>query len=68
MSPVTPPLIRCIGGALMTEAGPITLQSARLAADWLRSRLAEVSGALEAAERWRRAAGWDEPDAADARP
>jgi hypothetical protein len=52
----------------MTEAGPITLQSARVAADWLRSRLAEVSGALEAAERWRRAAGWDEPDAADARP
>jgi hypothetical protein len=61
-----PPLtVRCVGGSLVTEAGPISLIAGRRAAERLRRRLDELIRAIDAAERWRRAAGWDDPEAAD---
>ncbi len=57
--------VRSVGGSLITEAGPISLIAGRRAAERLRKRLDELMRAIEAAERWRRAAGWDDPDAAD---
>jgi hypothetical protein len=43
----------------------LTLRQGRALADILRERLIEVEAALAAAEAWRRAAGWREPEQAD---
>jgi hypothetical protein len=56
-----------VGGGLLSDAGPLTLRQAHALADFLREHLIEVEAALAAAEAWRRAAGWREPDHADER-
>jgi hypothetical protein len=57
--------IQHLGGGLLSDAGPITLGQGRALADLLRERLIEVEAALAAAEAWRRAAGWRDPEQAD---
>lgn len=57
--------VRHLGGGLLSEAGPLTLNQGRALADLLRERLIEVEAALAAAEAWRRAAGWRDPEQAD---
>ncbi|HEX4740852.1 MAG TPA: hypothetical protein VH353_05945 [Caulobacteraceae bacterium] len=57
--------VRHLGGGLLSEAGPLTLNQGRALADLLRERLIEVEVALAAAEAWRRAAGWRDPEQAD---
>lgn len=59
--------VRHLGGGLLSEAGPLTLSEGRALADLLRERLIEVEAALVAAEAWRRAAGWRDPEQADQR-
>ena len=73
-----------IGGAVISDHGPIPLGAARdlarfyasEALHWRARGVAEafdacarraivLSEAVAAAERWRRAAGWADPDAAD---
>ncbi|HEY1926514.1 MAG TPA: hypothetical protein VGG92_03535 [Caulobacteraceae bacterium] len=49
----------------MSDAGPLTLTQGRALADLLRARLIEVETAVAAAEAWRRAAGWRDPERAD---
>lgn len=63
-----PPLVRHIGGGLITGLGPLTLAQARDLRERLRGRLARLEAEIGAAERWRRAAGWREPDGADDPP
>jgi hypothetical protein len=46
----------------------VSLREARALAASLRDRLEEIETAICAAEQWRRAAGWDDCDAADRPP
>ena len=57
--------VQHVGGGLLSESGPLTLRQGRVLADLLRERLIEVEAALAAAEAWRRAAGWRDPEQAD---
>lgn len=57
--------VRHLGGGLLSNAGPLTLSQGRALADLLRERLIEVETAVAAAEAWRRAAGWRDPERAD---
>ncbi len=62
-----PMILRHTGGGLSTAAGPVSLREAHALAASLRARLDEIETAILAAEQWRRAAGWRDLDAADAR-
>jgi hypothetical protein len=62
--PLDLPLARRLGGVCAEEAAKATCDDTPRAAAF-RAAGEALSAALTMAEAWRRAAGWDNPDAAD---